>query len=201
MLEHSSPWRASLRAGAWLACIFVSTAALAGCEPGGVGDPCIPDAEYSTTFSPFSIKEVYFEVQSMTCETRVCLVNHFQGRVSCPLGQSDSTSESGCYVPGVAENDESSRVEGPVPGWDLDRPPERSVYCSCRCDGPDPGARYCECPSGYTCAELAPEGISETKQGLKGSYCIKSGTEFDPTEADGPTCADDPSDERCQSAD
>jgi hypothetical protein len=199
MPERSSRGRVSSRARHWVGCIFVSAAALAGCEPGGVGDPCIPDAEYSTTFSPFSIKEVYFEVQSMTCETRVCLVNHFQGRVSCPLGQSDSTSEPACYLPGTPEGEVGTRVEGPVPAWDLDRPPERSVYCSCRCDGPDPGARYCECPSGYACTELAPEGISETKQGLKGSYCVKSGTQFSPTEIDGPTCADTPSDERCRS--
>jgi hypothetical protein len=197
MLERSPRTRVSSRAGHWVVCIFISAAALAGCEPGGVGDPCIPDAEYSTTFSPFSIKEIYFEVQSMTCETRVCLVNHFQGRVSCPLGQSDGTSEPGCYVPGAAQEDESTRVKDPVPAWDLDRPPERSVYCSCRCDGPDPGARYCECPSGYACTELAPEGLSDTKQGLKGSYCIKRGTEFSVSEVDGPTCADAPTDERC----
>jgi hypothetical protein len=29
-----------------------------------------------------------------------------------------------------------------------------AVYCSCRCDGPDAKARYCECPSGFACEKL-----------------------------------------------
>ena len=157
--------------------LFVSS--LVACEPGGVGDPCLPDAEYSASFLPFAIEEIYLESRSFQCETRVCLVNHFQGRVSCPLGQNDSTSEPGCTVPGSGAT-EAARVEGPVPAWDLDRPPSRAVYCSCRCDGPDDNARYCECPSGYTCTELVRElGLPGGQ--LAGSYCVRDGTEYDPT--------------------
>jgi hypothetical protein len=58
-----------------------------GCQTGGVGDPCTPEDEYQPAFSGFAPSEVNVESRSFQCETRVCLVNHFRGRVSCPLGQ------------------------------------------------------------------------------------------------------------------
>ena len=58
-----------------------------GCEPGGVGDPCTPEDEYEPSFSGFAQTEVNVESRSFQCETRLCLVNHFKGRVSCPYGQ------------------------------------------------------------------------------------------------------------------
>jgi hypothetical protein len=60
---------------------------LLGCETGGVGDPCTPEDEYVSTFSGYQDTEVNVESRSFQCETRVCLVNHFRGRVSCPYGQ------------------------------------------------------------------------------------------------------------------
>ena len=60
-----------------------------GCESGGVGAPCIPEDEYDQDFSGFALQEVNVESRSFQCETRVCIVNHFQGRVSCPYGQED----------------------------------------------------------------------------------------------------------------
>jgi len=67
---------------------FVSVMAGSGCSSGGgVGDPCIPEQEYDTCFAGFSINSVDTETKSFQCQTRVCLVNHFQGRVSCPYGQ------------------------------------------------------------------------------------------------------------------
>lgn len=66
---------------------FLATVAGSGCAPGGVGDPCIPEAEYNTCFAGFSQTEVNTESRSFQCQTRLCLVNHFQGRVSCPYGQ------------------------------------------------------------------------------------------------------------------
>ncbi len=61
--------------------------AAVGCAPGGVGDPCVPEDEYTATFSGFGSAEANVESRSFQCETRVCIVNHFQGRVSCPYGQ------------------------------------------------------------------------------------------------------------------
>lgn len=57
------------------------------CTAGGVGVPCIPEDEYSFRFPGFKVTEDIIESRSFQCATRICLVNHFQGRVSCPLGQ------------------------------------------------------------------------------------------------------------------
>lgn len=65
---------------------------LLGCESGGVGDPCIPEDEYNENFSGFKLSEENIESRSYQCESRICLVNHFQGRVSCPLGQEEPTT-------------------------------------------------------------------------------------------------------------
>jgi hypothetical protein len=59
----------------------------AACQSGGVGDPCTPEDEYDARFAGFKVTEENIESRSFQCQTRICLVNHFQGRVSCPLGQ------------------------------------------------------------------------------------------------------------------
>jgi hypothetical protein len=58
-----------------------------GCNSTGIGDPCTPEAEYSQAFLGFQISEVNIETKSFQCQTRLCLANHFQGRVTCPYGQ------------------------------------------------------------------------------------------------------------------
>lgn len=69
------------------------------CRAGGVGVPCIPEDEFSFRFAGFKVSEDIIESRSFQCETRICLVNHFQGRVSCPLGQGtpvDRNGQPGC---------------------------------------------------------------------------------------------------------
>ena len=69
------------------------------CQAGGVGVPCIPEDEYNFRFSGFKVTEDIIESRSFQCATRICLVNHFQGRVSCPLGQpapKDNQGLEGC---------------------------------------------------------------------------------------------------------
>lgn len=164
--------------------------ALLGCEVGGVGDPCIPEDEYTEKFSGFSVEEVNVESRSFQCETRICLVNHFQGRVSCPYGNKlseqntryEETNMPGCYIP----NSDRKLVDEPghpdavaVNPQLVKRQAKDAVYCSCRCDGPDPNARYCECPSGFACRQL----IDDLKLGsaqLVGKYCVREGTEYVP---------------------
>jgi len=62
------------------------------CQSGGVGDPCTPEDEYDSQFAGFKVTEENIESRSFQCETRICLVNHFQGRVSCPMGQFEPAS-------------------------------------------------------------------------------------------------------------
>jgi hypothetical protein len=61
------------------------------CQSGGVGDPCTPEDEYNTQFPGFKLQLENIESRSFQCATRICLVNHFQGRVSCPAGQAPPT--------------------------------------------------------------------------------------------------------------
>jgi len=162
-----------------------------GCDPGGVGDPCIPEDEYRQQVPGYAVTEVNVESRSFQCKTRVCLVNHFQGRVSCPYGQDSNTlagcqaapgncnsgSGIGCRVPGTDGTDPRDQISVPVNPQLLERSANDAVYCSCRCDGPDDKARYCECPSGYACVELI-EDLNLGSSQLAGSYCIKEGTTY-----------------------
>ncbi len=179
------------------------------CEPGGVGDPCTPEDEYQTTFGGYDEAEVNVESRSFQCETRLCLVNHFRGRVSCPYGQTEEdlklppTDPKRCRVPGTSGANQGDSIDVAVPAQLVSRSaaasPEHgdtkdAVYCSCRCDGPDPNARYCECPSGFTCEKLIDDlGLGSAQ--LAGSYCIKNGTNYDSNNACGNTC--DPTTQKC----
>jgi len=174
-----------------------------GCPSGGVGDPCTPEDEYQQGFNGFNEKEVNVESKSFQCETRVCIVNHFRGRVSCPYGQTQEvvdanappTAPERCRVPGTNGTHclDAGGFPTPCPGaMNIDsinvavqpqliaRAAENTVYCSCRCKGPDPNANYCECPSGYECSELVKELGLPGRAQLAGSYCIKQGTAYDP---------------------
>ncbi len=69
------------------------------CQSGGVGDPCTPEDEYDPQFAGFKLVQENIESRSFQCSTRICLVNHFKGRVSCPLGQDDDAIKP-CNGPG-----------------------------------------------------------------------------------------------------
>jgi hypothetical protein len=147
------------------------------CQPGGVGDPCTPEDEYDQQFAGYGATEVNTESKSFQCETRVCLVNHFQGRVSCKYGQDTPVAgtASPCHVPG----DPTKPILTEVTPQLKTRQADQAVYCSCRCDGPDPNARYCKCPSGYECSHLRDAlNIPGAGAQLAGSYCIISGTDY-----------------------
>ena len=175
---------------------------LPGCNPGGVGDPCIPESEYATDFNGFDPREVYVESRSFQCETRLCLINHFQGRVSCPYGQQEEDlglpgdAPSRCRIPGTTGERTEDQITVPVRAWNTERSAKQTVYCSCRCDGPDANARYCECPDGYTCTSLVPKMGLPGEQ-LVGSYCIKQGTEYAEADALQPSCRDVPTHSSC----
>ena len=136
----------------------------------GVGNRCTPSDERQVYFSGFEVTEAVVDVPADDCETNLCLINHFQGRTSCPYGQTEAAASSStpdefvCRVPGTAE-----RVKVAVPKQLTQRRSIDTVYCSCQCAGRDPNGTYCACPAGFQCTRLA---VGEY------SYCIKSGTEY-----------------------
>jgi hypothetical protein len=143
-------------------CALIAAVPLA-CRSGGVGDPCTPEAEAHPDFGGFALTQEYIESRSFQCSTRVCLVNHFQGRVSCPLGQAASTIRD-CGGPDGAHEElcDASRGEKCVasrrlaPACDPQEPRACDGIGSC-----DPDQRICVCdpntvpPDGYHCT---PEG-------------------------------------------
>lgn len=194
-----------LSAGSWSAALLLGLAAL-GCTPGGVGDPCTPEDEYQQNFNGFQVTETNVESRSFQCETRLCLVNHFQGRVSCRLGQQaqvDPATQApiagyhpSCSIPGTVATDDpasADNVNVKVPSQLVARQTEKAVYCSCRCDGPDKNARYCECPEGFQCEPLVKDlKITSGSGQLAGSYCIRSGSRYDANDPTVDTCLDNP---------
>ena len=197
-------------AGSWsvgLVLAPVLAFAALGCNPGGVGDPCTPEDEYQQTFNGFQVTETNAESRSFQCETRLCLVNHFQGRVSCRVGQTAAQSQpyeldangmpdkgrpvAGyspvCSIPGTPatdDRDSKDNINVEVPPQLVERQTDQAVYCSCRCDGPDKNARYCECPEGFQCEPLVDDLKIPGSEGtqLAGSYCIRNGSKYNTNE-------------------
>jgi hypothetical protein len=173
------------------------------CEAGGVGDPCVPEDEHRKNFSGYIETETNVESRSYQCETRVCLVANFRGRVSCPYGQPASgmtvdglptvkpglNDDDYCYLPGTKTTNPVNRIVVPVEPQLVARSPDKAVYCSCRCNGPDTNVQYCDCPSGYACEKLIDAYGTASGTKLVGSYCIKDGTQVpDPTKIDQTEC-------------
>jgi hypothetical protein len=192
-----------LSAGSWSAALLLGLAAL-GCTPGGVGDPCTPEDEYQQSFNGFQVTETNVESRSFQCETRLCLVNHFQGRVSCRLGQPAPPLDAmgkpvggadyhpACSIPGTAVSTDPNspdNINVEVKPQLVERQTDKAVYCSCRCDGPEKGARYCECPEGFQCEKLVKDlKITLGASNLAGSYCIRSGSRYDVSASTVETC-------------
>ncbi len=120
------------------------------CASGGVGDPCTPEDEYDARFAGFKVTEENIESRSFQCQTRICLVNHFQGRVSCPLGQGPRQACNGLDDATTCGQGQKC-VESATfaPECDPDSEGNGSVQCggrTCNREG-----RYCECASATDC--------------------------------------------------
>lgn len=173
-----------------LVLLVSAIALLSGCsndEPSlaaGVGDPCVPHDEDNPNFSSFSAEEVFVETGASACETQVCLINKFQGRVTCPYGSTGQFDL--CPLPGTdpISADPADKVNVAVLPQLVDRREDQAVYCSCRCanaDGrTDDGGEYCACPSGFSCEQLVPD-IGLGGESVAGGYCVKAGTNQVPT--------------------
>jgi hypothetical protein len=146
--------------------------------PGAIGAFCLPSNERDPDVHGFALSEVELEFGSPECGLNICLVNHFQGRASCPYGQAtiDVISNAPkCFLP-----DSDVPLSIPVDPQLVARRAHDTVVCSCRCDGPDPDASYCQCPSGMECAPVAPGRGAPGEEAYVGSYCILQGTRYDP---------------------
>ncbi|APR84793.1 MEGF11 protein [Minicystis rosea] len=155
----SIPVRTGLLA---LVAISILAAVPMACQSGGVGDPCSPEEEFDPQFVGFDIRQEYIESRSFQCSTRVCVVNHFQGRVSCPLGQT-ADSIKDCGGPGGAHEELCDTAAGEKcvesASLTVECDPKKPEMCASFGGVCDPDRRICVCgpdsapPAGYHCSE------------------------------------------------
>jgi hypothetical protein len=156
-----------------------------------LGAPCTPDDEQQASFSGFSRSEVDIDEVTPQCASGTCLVDHFQGRVTCPYGQTQTEVETlppgdpkRCRTTDVNHHVGTEQVTVSVTPQVVTRRPEDAVFCSCRCAGSDPGATYCTCPSGMACVPLL-SGIGPDAGPT--SFCVKP--DQDAGDGSATTCA------------
>ncbi|EYF07420.1 hypothetical protein [Chondromyces apiculatus] len=113
------------------------------CQSGGVGDPCTPEDEYDPGFAGFKVTEENIESRSFQCQTRICLVNHFQGRSSCPLGQ---TARIACNPEGA-----STCAEGETCTEAATSAPVCNVNGDCASGNCDTALGVCTCSEAAHC--------------------------------------------------
>ena len=105
-------------------------------------------------------------------------------------GRGDPSRADPAHQDCTTTGDHPVPVAVPVPPQLVNRPPEESVYCSCRCEGPAGQGPFCACPDGFECAKLVDAYGTEGGAQVAGSYCIKAGTGVDDpaTLSNGPVC-------------
>jgi hypothetical protein len=135
---------------------------------GDIGAPCLPTPEDDPMFDGFTLGSIGIEG---TSDSGVCLVNHFQGLVTCPYGQSATGKAPAGASPCTTLDGEP--VVGAVSPQCANRPASTAVFWSCECANADAqtndGNTYCTCPSGTTCVPLT---TSNGNNGLEGEYCM-----------------------------
>jgi len=132
------------------------------CTDEGVGDPCIPETipcTPATETTPkkcgFNLQESYIESSSVQCRSRLCIVHKLD-------------NDSNGTVPA-----DPSKICGPNDDRDTgcvtDEEVGESIFCTCRCGGPETSIEFCDCPDGFACQEVLTLG----GEGIRGSYCVK----------------------------
>lgn len=161
-----------------------------------LGAPCIPDVEFDESFSGFDVDEISIQTGDLGCGGNFCLVHHFQGRVTCPYGQTadaivslppdDPTRCRRLERRNAEEVAPDRGVLVPVLPQISGRPADESVFCSCRCAAREPDAPVCACPNGFECAPLFDDP-SFQGTALGGSYCVPT-DRLPPDGFDTPEC-------------
>jgi len=146
-----------------------------------VGEPCVSRDEYRAGFPGYDLATLNVDDHAATCDSGICIQNKFQGRASCPYGQTAGGLD--CLLP-----NSDLTVSTPVSPQLVARQASVASICSCQCDGAGPGP-FCTCPDSMQCEHLVDD-IGATPPGAKnlsGSYCTPKGPKFDP-QADHAVC-------------
>lgn len=139
-------------------------------KKGALGGVCEPLSELDPEFPGFLVDEVAIDEYTPACVSGTCVIQGFQGRVSCPYGQADASG--GCALPGSDDP-----VLTPVYPQLEARPPEVGALCSCHCAGPGPGP-FCRCPSHLECTHLVDD-LGVGSRDIVGSYCLPKGGRYE----------------------
>lgn len=139
-------------------------------KDGELGGVCQPLSEEDPEFHGFSLAEIAIDEYTPACRTGTCVIQGFQGRISCPYGQ--EAASNGCTVSGSNEP-----VLAAVAPQLIARPPSLASVCSCRCAGPGAGP-FCSCPAGMECAKLIDD-LGIVRRDIAGSYCLPEGARYE----------------------
>jgi hypothetical protein len=120
-----------------------------------------------------------------------CLIYHFQGRASCPYGQTDvdiaslePTDPARCRLPLADGTMTTNPVVAAVLPQLTERRPEKTIYYTCACSGSDSGREYCTCPKAMHC-----EVQTLTQQfGITG-LCVRDDSVYDPASLSATVCS------------
>jgi hypothetical protein len=141
------------------------------CQTGGIGDPCIPEDEFNASFSGFKVTQENIESRSFQCESRICLVNSFQGRVTCPLGQAFDTNARYCGGPdGTCAGDGEECMEAGAFAPDCEKSDECGEGRTCNKKG-----KFCECRDNADCPQDAGYICDGDSKQCKQYVCHKPG--------------------------
>ncbi len=144
-----------------------------------LGTPCLPSAENSAAFDGIDYTEVNVPTNVPSGQP-TCLVNHFQGLVTCPYGQSASGQPPACAARCTTLGGQP--VTGSVLPQCADRIASKAVLWSCRCANAagrtDDGASYCTCPSTMACTPLV-SSLGAAEDDTSGAYCVPPESLYD----------------------
>ena len=141
--------------------MLVALLVLSGCKDSKgaevVGDQCLPaELPSSLSGSGFMSGETY-ATESDACHGYPCLVDRLPSR-----GDAGVLADPNMLCDGT----------DPEPGCVTQQEVDKSVHCSCQCDGPGSRDKYCECPNGFSCRQLFTLREDGLRNGAR-SYCVK----------------------------
>lgn len=149
----------------WASALVLSSL-LAACSTSGphLGDPCRVEV---VPRGGFVRDEVFLELGSVQCRSRVCLAFGLSGNPNHVLGESSCPCVDGTLPDADASVPCALRFDDCIDRFEL----ERRMHCSCRCGllpGTESSLPLCDCPRGFVCEGERSQG----GDGLAGLYCI-----------------------------